>query len=146
MQKQRPRAHGVSPKAQSVSNLTVKLRKHDVHRNNVSIQAVDSRRIGQVKTEVMELPVPPPPQVIGDEPPAVRQQVRTGQRGHPMPSDSAKVDVLHAVTVNMDLIIARQPLHLLGHTPLRSMSLVQEWRNHRDALSSLGILFFLFHC
>ena len=57
----------------------------------------------------------------------------TGQPGDTVPDNAAEVKVLHAVTVDVDLIIPRQPLHLLNYAALRPMLLVQEGGDHRDA-------------
>ena len=45
-----------------------------------------------------------------------------------MPEYTTGIDVCYPIAVDVNLIISRQSLHLLGHTPLRPVLFIQEWR------------------
>ena len=47
-----------------------------------------------------------------------------------MPNDAAEVEIFHPVTVDVNLIIARQSLDLLNYAPLRPVPFVQERRDY----------------
>jgi hypothetical protein len=53
----------------------------------------------------------------------------SGRNGYVMPSYVPEVDVLHALTVEMDVVGSGEAFDLLGNTQFSAMLLVQERRN-----------------
>src|ERR1700674_1223665 len=104
-----------------------------MHVNHIRIQTIDAGRENDFWCKPKELPVTPAPDVIGDEPPQVADQVRSRHSWDAMPEDPADIQVFYALTVEVDFIIMRKALNAFGDTSLGAVPLIDEWRDDRNA-------------
>ena len=81
--------------------------------NNVGIETVNPRRKRQVVLQAPKSPIPPAPEVVGDKPPAIAQQIGTWEYRDTVPDDQVKVEVIHTATVDVHLVLRSKPLQLL---------------------------------
>ena len=64
--------------------------------------------------------------MVRQEPPQIAEQMRPWQCGNVMPSELVEVQVLHTIAVNVDIVIAGQPLEAFGDGSFRAVALIDE--------------------
>jgi hypothetical protein len=66
---------------------TIKFMKNDVNHNHIRVQAIDSRRIDEIRADSTGATIPPTLPLIGKEPPKIFEQMRTGNIWNFMPDN-----------------------------------------------------------
>src|ERR1700692_1678375 len=86
-----PKPKGISGQFEFWLHLAKKLRKNDVHGNEICIQTVRACGVDNIVAETAEAAIPPAPQMIGREPPEKVNQVRSRYSGNSVPSHPCKI-------------------------------------------------------
>ena len=72
-------------------NALIKFMEDDMNRDDIGVQSVDARRIHDVVDQAPVVDIPPPPNLICQEPPEVPKQMRPGQSGNFVPKNTARL-------------------------------------------------------
>src|SRR5438309_11872252 len=107
-------------------------------RDRLGVQAVDPGRVEEVVFHTANPLVPPPPQMVGREPPQIPHQARPRHWRHAVPYDpssASHVDVFDplAVEVHLVAVVTRKPLDLFGDAALGAVTFVEAARDESYA-------------
>lgn len=134
MHKARPGTNSISPEGELWPHLANEFRENEMNRNGISVETIGSWRENEVAPDRAKRAVPPPPDVIRREPPHKTSDVRSGNFWNAMPSQLREIQILGALTVDVNVIIFGQTRSPFGDMALCAVTLVDERRNDRENL------------
>ena len=131
-----------------IMNASIKFMEDNVNCDDVGIQSVDARRIHNVEDQAPIAGIPPPPNLVCQEPPKISKQMRSGQSGNSVPKDAARLlfsrmvvqysrKIGESLRVNVYFCVTAicQALDLLQNHALGAMLPIQKRRYHCEAQS-----------
>src|SRR6202042_2188046 len=71
----------------------------------------------------------PAPGMIRTKPPDEIHQVRRRNFRNAMPGECSEVEIFHALAIDVDVVVAREPRSPFRNTTFRTVALVNEWRD-----------------
>src|SRR5215467_6729195 len=84
-----PGPPGVGAQPKLALYLPIKLRKYNVYRDHIRIEAIDTGRVSEFVSPAAKPAITPSPEMVGRKPPEILYQVRTGNIRNLMPDDRA---------------------------------------------------------
>jgi len=138
MEKPQPGTPRISAQIESFANLPAKLRKNNVHADDIGVEAIHARGIDGVGNYATKVAISPPAQMICEEPPNIAKKMRPWRDIYSMPGDIPEVYALDNLAVKMNFVILGKSLDLFGHASFGSVILIERWRNHRQPWSTPG--------
>lgn len=106
--------------------------EHDMDGDDVRIKTVGTRTENDVGAKSSESPVPPAPDMIGNEPPDIVGEVRTRKSRNLVPSYFSLVDVPNFLTVDVNLELVRQSGDPFRDAALGPVALVERRADDKE--------------
>jgi hypothetical protein len=127
-----PGSHRILRKFHVRFQLPGELGKNDVNRDQVGIEAIDARRIDQVKRKFSKTPITPPPQVVRRKKPNISEQMRARYCRDSMPGNSPKIKIGDTSAVHVNFVFICEAIQLLDDAAFRAVLFVEEGGNDGD--------------
>src|SRR5690242_10687201 len=132
-----PSANAIVAQAQRVPEAFAEAGENDVNRDHICVEAIDPRRINEIRNNSAPA-IAPAPNVIRQKPPDICEQVRPRDAGDAMPNHGREVDIVNTHAVDVKFVVVCEAGDKLRHAALGAVSFIYEGRNDGDAQARHG--------